>query len=180
MPAAFRVPSLPLGACLAVALLALPCVATAQAAAPTPAPAATPPGTLAWLAGCWEARSARRVVQEVWLPPVGGTLVGMSRTIRPGTNGASDQMVEFEFLRIVPRDGRWVYAAQPNGRPPTEFTASAASDTSVTFMNLAHDFPQRILYRRVGGDSLVARVEGTANGQERGFDFRYARATCTP
>jgi hypothetical protein len=140
---------------------------------------ASAPAPLAWLAGCWEARSTRRVVQELWLPPVGGTLVGVSRTVRRGATADGDQMVEFEYLRIVPRDGRWVYVAQPSGRPPTEFTASAAGDTAVTFTNLAHDFPQQILYRRVGADSLVARVEGSANGQERGIEFRYARATCT-
>ena len=52
------------------------------------------------------------------------------------------------------------------------------TDSAVTFENLAHDFPQRVMYRRVGGDSLVARVEGTRAGRTRGVDFAYRRAAC--
>ena len=159
---------------VAAAALLLACTprdASAQSSSGTPAP-------LAWLAGCWEARNARRTVQELWLPPAGGTLQGMGRTLRR-TAAGTDSVAEFEFLRIVPREGgAWVYLAQPGGRPATEFTAHAASDTSVTFTNLAHDFPQRITYTRRGADSLVARVEGTVNGTTRAIEFPYARAAC--
>lgn len=108
---------------------------------------------------CWEAMCPRRTVQEAWLAPAGGMLQGMGRTLRRGLLAAGDSVAGFEFLRIEPRaGGRWVYLAQPGGRPPTEFTANAAGDTSVTFTNLRHDFPQRVGYARRGADSLVARI----------------------
>jgi hypothetical protein len=36
-------------------------------------------------------------------------MLGTSRTVRGG------KMIAFEFLRVVERDGGWVYAAQPGG-----------------------------------------------------------------
>jgi hypothetical protein len=51
-------------------------------------------------------------------------------------------------------------------------------DGAITFSNPAHDFPQRIIYRRAGADSLHARIEGTRNGQPRGVDYAYVRVAC--
>jgi hypothetical protein len=42
----------------------------------------------------------------------------------------------------------------------------------------AHDFPQRVIYRRAGADSLVARVEGTTPNGMRAVGFPYARVAC--
>lgn len=127
---------------------------------------------LTWLAGCWELRTATRVTHEQWMAPLGGMMLGMSRTV------AGDVAREWEALRIVSRDGALVYAAQPGGRPATDFTATVVTDSSVTFANPEHDFPQRIIYRRVGSDSLIARIEGEMNGQGRGIDFPMKRVTC--
>jgi len=59
-----------------------------------------------------------------------------------------------------------------------DFEAKTTSDTMVVFENPAHDFPQRIIYRRRGTDSLLARIEGTVNGQTRAIDFPSARTRC--
>jgi hypothetical protein len=106
------------------------------------------------------------------MSPRGGVMLGMSRTV------AGDRVVEYEALRIETRDGRLVYVAQPSGQSLAEFPATSASDTAAVFANPAHDFPQRILYRRLSRDSIVARVEGVRGGVERGIDFRYARVPC--
>jgi len=161
-------PALP--AVVALLLGVMPRALDAQSSGSTPA------APLAWLAGCWEMRNARRTVQELWLPPASGMLQGMGRTLR--RTAAGDSVAEFEFLRIVARGDDWVYLAQPGGRPATEFTAHAASDTGITFTNLRHDFPQRITYARRGADSLIARIEGTVNGATRTIEFPYARASC--
>lgn len=125
-----------------------------------------------WLAGCWERANGRRVVEEQWMRPRGGLMLGAGRTVD------GDSLVEFEQVRVLERGGHLVYAAAPSGQPPAEFESIAVTDSSVTFENAAHDFPQRVLYRRVGRDSLVARVEGTRGGRARGVDFAYRRAAC--
>ena len=125
----------------------------------------------AFMHGCWERRSGNRQVEEQWMRPRGGTMLGMSRTVR------GDTVVEYEFVRLFERNGALVYAAQPSSQPPAEFTSTEITEGAITFANPQHDFPQRVIYRLVG-DSLHARVEGSMNGRERGVDFRYARVRC--
>jgi len=128
---------------------------------------------LAWISGCWQ-RTARngQIIDEQWMAPKGEAMMGMSRTVR------GDSLIEYEQLRIGARAGRAVYFAAPSGQKPSEFTAASVSDTLVVFENPQHDFPQRVIYRKRGADSLVARIEGTMNGTARGVDFPYAKARC--
>ena len=140
------------------------------AALPAQAPARAPlPG---WMAGCWERRTGTRLVEEHWLAPRGGMMLGMGRTTR------GDSVVEYEHTRIYAKGDTLVFAASPSGQAPAEFRAVSPSPDEVRFENLAHDFPQRVIYRRHGADSLFARVEGSRGGQTRGFDFPYGRVAC--
>jgi hypothetical protein len=143
-------------------------------AAPDASVPARPPSAaqLGWMAGCWERRRGSRLVEEQWMTPRGGLMLGASRTVR------GDTLVEYEQTRIHERDGRLVFAATPYKQPPAEFESIEASDSSVTFSNATHDFPQRISYRRRGADSMLARVEGMEKGQLRGIDFPYERTSC--
>ena len=127
---------------------------------------------LRWMAGCWEMRTPTRVMHEWWMAPLGGMMLGMSRTVVRGA------VREYEALRVELRDGVPTYVAQPAGQPVTLFGASTTSDTLVVFSNPAHDFPQRIIYRRVGADSLIARIEGDQGGRLQGIDYPMARAAC--
>ena len=106
------------------------------------------------------------------MAPRGGQMIGMGRTVR------GDSVIEFEHLRIFARDGRAVYHAEPSGQTPADFTAATVGDTLVTFENTQHDFPQRVIYRKRGADSLLAWIEGTIGGRSRRVDFPYARVRC--
>jgi hypothetical protein len=145
--------------------------------AQVPRPPAAAVQSAAFLAGCW--RLARpglpaeaRVVDEQWMAPAGGLMLGMSRTVAKG------RAVEHEFTRIEQRDGRLVFVAQPSGQPGGEFPASRVAPGELVFENLLHDFPQRIEYRSRGRDRLEARIEGAVNGQVRAVDFPYVRVAC--
>lgn len=127
---------------------------------------------LQWITGCWERRTAVSLVTEQWTHPRAHMMLGTSQTTR------GDSTTEYEQLRIFDRGGQVVYGAMPSGQPPAEFVATGVSDTLVMFSNPTHDFPQRIIYRRRGTDSLLARIEGTRGGQTRGVDFPYSRVAC--
>ncbi len=132
---------------------------TAQASAATP--------ELDWLAGQWCGGDPAERIEEHWLAPRGGELLGLSRTIR------GERMVAFEFLRIATVEGVPTYLAQPGGRPPTAFARSAGGKDWVRFENPAHDFPQRIEYRR-NGDTLHAEIAGPGeDGKEMVIGFEY-------
>lgn len=127
---------------------------------------------LAWLAGCWEAVSGDRIIEEHWLAPRGDNIVGISRTVRAG------RLVEFEVVAIREQGQQLAYEARPSGQAPAVFTASSWSRTAVVFENLEHDFPQRIGYERKGDDRLLAWIEGTRQGAARRVEFPYQRKAC--
>jgi hypothetical protein len=128
---------------------------------------------LGWLAGCWRRESGGLVSEEQWMKPLGRTLLGVSRTVRDG------MLVEYEYLRIVEdTTGGMHYVAWPSRQRETWFMLVKSTKEEFVFENPEHDFPQRIIYRRVGADSLVARVEGVVNEQHRGRDFPMRRVAC--
>ena len=127
---------------------------------------------VAWLQGCWRSTRGEATIEEQWMSPRGGTMVGMGRTVR------GSKTVEYELVLIKEQDGRLAYEAHPSGQPSATFMAATASDTSVIFENPTHDFPQRVGYTRNGSDALDAWIEGQANGKSRRVDFSYQRARC--
>lgn len=161
-----RVPSrhlAPLGVCLLTAALAVP----TGAQAPVPAPL----DTVAFMAGCWAFTQGERRVEEQWMAPSGGVMLGMSRSVRPNRPAS----FEFTVLHVV--EGRLVYEARPEGQAPTRFALTASGDQRAVFENPAHDFPQRITYQR-SGDRLNARIEGPASNGTRGVDYPFEKVAC--
>jgi hypothetical protein len=151
-----------------------PAVTVFAAGAVTPVSGQGTPGVdrLTWLQGCWEAASPQRTMEEQWMAPRGGSMLGMSRTIR------GDRLTGHELVVLREREGRLVYQAHPSGQPSAEFPLLTLGDSMVVFEDPQHDFPQRVVYRRPVADSLLAWIEGTANGQERRIEFRYRRVPC--
>jgi hypothetical protein len=129
---------------------------------------------LAWLAGCWKIQSATRRVVEQWSTPENGQMTGSSRTT---VNGVPR---ESERLRLFFRGDTAVYEALPSGQALTQFKAATFTDREIAFANPAHDFPQRIVYTRVGEDSLVARIEGDLGGRPRSIRYPFKKVACTP
>lgn len=151
-------------------LLAL---APSLSAAPAPAPPAATIESLAWLAGCWQNEGAEAGSGEHWMPLAGGTLLGSSRTVRNG------RTVAYEFMQIRQReDGSVVFIALPSGQQETTFVLSRQDDSSSTFSNPGHDFPQRVIYAQRGPDRLQARIEGTRDNVVKGVDFPMHRIAC--
>ncbi|TAA11839.1 hypothetical protein EA658_13330 [Pseudoxanthomonas winnipegensis] len=131
----------------------------AQAAAPD----------LAWLSGRWCGGEAGRVIEEAWLAPVGGELIGMSRTVK----GEATQ--SFEFMRIVREGEGLAMHVEPNGETATVFALVASGPGWIRFGNPAHDFPNTIEYRRQG-ERLNAWIAGPGpDGKPLRIDFDYTR-----
>lgn len=126
-----------------------------------------------WMAGCWELRVPNRVTLEMWMPPLGDVMLGASRT----TVGTTT--TEFEHIRLRADSGRLVYTALPSGQREASFPSISVADTLIVFENSAHDFPQRITYRRRGTDSLIAMIEGPGQSGPRRVTYAMRRASCT-
>ena len=127
---------------------------------------------LSWMAGCWTITSPSRTVTEFWLPPAGGTMMGVSRTI------VKDKTTEYEFLVLRTGADGLEYVATPSRQAQTIFKATKITRGEAVFENPAHDFPTRITYRQTDG-GLVATIDGMMNGKPRAIDFKYQRGDCT-
>jgi hypothetical protein len=130
---------------------------------------AAPPATvgdLAWMSGQWTTEAGGRWTEESWSAPRGGVMLGYSRA------GAGNAPREFEFLRLqAGADGVPVYFAQPGGGAPVPFRLTAHGRGSATFENPAHDFPQRIGYRR-DGDTMVATISALDGSNAMRWTYR--------
>ena len=135
----------------------LAALAAAKAAAPD----------FSWLAGSWVHCSGSTMVEERWIGPAHGVMVGANLA-------RSDKKVTHEFFRIGPGlNGTWTFYAQPGGQPPVAFPAVDVSRFRVVFENRGHDFPQRVTYWRDGAN-LRARIEGTWNGQAQAEEWKFS------
>jgi hypothetical protein len=141
-----------------------------MAAGAEPAKEAPTVDALAWMAGAWEGRDPKGLeMEEVWLAPRGGTMLGLHRDVAGG------KTVSFEFIRIATEKDGVVYWASPGGRPPTPFKLSETGPRRAVFANPAHDFPKRILYWIDEAGALHARVEGDGGAGAEEWTWRRAR-----
>lgn len=124
---------------------------------------------LHWMAGTWVNKKDGVTVRETWLAPMDGVMGGVGQTNRPGRKAA------VEHMKITAEPGGVTFTAYVPGQPPTPFVLLPGEDGEAVFENKAHDFPQRVIYRRCGMD-LCARVEGEAGGKLKSQDWRYIQA----
>lgn len=143
------------------------CGDTAAPRPATPPPVASLPAGLApagFLLGAWTSPT----VSERW-SFAGSSLVGVGFTVEGGRTRA------FEAMFVQDRAGALRFTAMPGGKRAVAFLQRSRAENRLTFENLAHDFPKRVLYRREG-DALAARIEDDA----KGFDFAYRSAAPDP
>ena len=125
------------------------------------------------MAGCWQGGDAQTAMEETWMRPGGGTMMGAARVLAGG------KTVFSEFVEVAEKPaGLVMTVALGIGKPGVSFTRIAAGPDEVAFENPKHDFPQRIRYRKQADGSVMARVEGVEKGQARGEDFPYRKVPC--
>jgi hypothetical protein len=94
-------------------------------------------------------------------------MLGLGRTIE------GDRTVHREQMVIEAMGAEIVYGITVADRPQVEFRLVRTGESEAVFENLAHDFPQRIIYSRVE-DVLRARIEDAAG--HRRMEWSWHRA----
>jgi hypothetical protein len=153
---------------LTLSLLAAGAVAAHSSAAPGPLE------PLRFMAGCWQGTGANgQIVEEHYTAPSANLILGMTRYSR------KEVATGYEFYTIAWQDSTVVYTPRLEGQQPVPFRLASMDGRSVAWENPAHDFPTRIAYRRVAGDSLVARIEGPGpGGAPASEEWRMGRVRC--
>jgi hypothetical protein len=124
---------------------------------------------LAFLAGCWQGSfRGGGVIEEHYTTPSADLVLGTTRYLRDG------RAIDFELTLIRITDSGTVLTPYPKGTASVSFRQKELGEAHVVWENLAHDFPKRVIYRRLAADSLLARIEDDARGRE----WRMGRAAC--
>ncbi len=144
------------------------------AAAHAQAPVAKPTlQDFAWLAGHWRIEQGDRLVDEQWLAPAGGLMMGMARNVQAG----KVREYEFTLLRQEP-NGDILYIASPSKQTETAFKLTSLRNGEAVFENPQHDFPKKVVYARQADGSLLAAIEGPGrDGKPRRVEYPFKRVT---
>lgn len=127
----------------------------------------------AWLAGQWRIEQADGQVDEQWMAPAGGLMMGMARNIQAG----KVREYEFTLLRQEP-NGDIFYVASPSKQTETSFKLTSLRGGEAVFENPQHDFPKKIVYARQADGSLLAAIEGPGrDGKPRRVEYPFKRVT---
>lgn len=118
--------------------------------------------TLDWLTGCWQSEDGSS--REVWSQSEDGYFFGYAVVLN------EESVVFFEQMRIDP-GAPPTFQAYPRGAGPSGFPAVSIAETSVTFANAEHDYPQKIKYMR-DGDALNAVISLIDDTQQGIFNFK--------
>ena len=140
-------------------------IAAALAAQPA-ADAAQP--DLDWLAGYWLSCEDGVEVSETCSQRRGGIMLGSSIT-------SGDDSFSWEQIRIEAEADGLVFHALPRGQAAAAFRLVRSGPTEAVFENPAHDFPQRVVYRR-DGDRLTGRIEGDGGEGVQAIEWHYRAA----
>ena len=127
-----------------------------------------------WIVGTWIIKTGNGgTIVEQWRGLNDSTLVGKSSFVKaPG-----DSTLQ-ETLQLTLRKGVWSYISTVQGQnnnQPVAFSLIFVGRSEFISTNPAHDFPQRIAYRRIH-NQLLASIEGSRNGKysKRNFDYTAA------
>ncbi len=127
--------------------------------------------SLKWMSGCWALERNGARIEEHWSLPVGGLMLGYSRTVR------QDKVISSEQIRIESRDGKVAYIPIVGKQGPIPFALSKLTDMEVVFENPQHDYPQRIAYLKTDA-GMTARTELLDEAKPRRQTFAYQRVAC--
>jgi hypothetical protein len=121
-----------------------------------------------WVIGTWENRSDKGDLQETWTKTDDSTYHGKTFMI------VNRDTVFSETISLEERGGELHYipiTRDQNSSFPVRFKYISTENGEIIFENKEHDFPQRVIYKNAGSDSLYARIEGNENGQFRKEEF---------
>lgn len=123
-----------------------------------------------WMVGTWKITAGANTIIEEWNISNDSTLTGKSYFVKNGTDTIPQETIEIAF-----RNGDWYYiptVKNQNNAQPVPFKVIFLRGAEFISENPAHDFPQRIAYRRIK-NQLFASIEGKRNGKysKQNFDF---------
>ena len=119
---------------------------------------------MSWLVGEWENKMPEGNLTETWIKANDSTFTGKTLFIKDKDTIHSEEIVltqKGETLLYIPT------VKGQNDNKPVEFKMTESkTENEFAFENPAHDYPQKIVYKKVSDTNLVATISGKQQGKQ--------------
>lgn len=115
-----------------------------------------------WFLGSWQNKSNRGDFYENW-SRINDSLYQAESFVL-----VKKDTVFYEQVRLMQKNDSLymiVSVRNQNKEKPVSFYLTQNLKNKLTFENPKHDFPTKIIYKKVANDSMVASIEGLQNGK---------------
>ncbi len=116
-----------------------------------------------WLIGEWQNNLPQGQLTETWTRDNDSTFTARSYFVK-----TAGDTLHLEAITLAETKAGVTYTPTVQGQnnnEPVIFKMTASDANSMTFENPAHDYPTKIVYRKISSDSIVAEISGTQQGQ---------------
>lgn len=116
-----------------------------------------------WLIGQWESKTPEGLLTETWTKENDSTFSGQTYFIKNVKDTLHSESIVLTQLKE-----ELIYRPTVKGQnndEPVDFKLTSGEESSFTFENTKHDYPQKIVYKKVNDTSLVATISGKQQGK---------------
>ena len=121
-----------------------------------------------WLVGNWEQKLPDGILTETWTKENDSMLSGVSYFIN------AKDTIHFESIKLEQKKQELNYGSTVIGQNNDEcvdFKLTSATENIYVFENPEHDYPQKIAYKKVSSDRLIAIISGKMQGKQSQESF---------
>lgn len=126
-----------------------------------------------WLIGKWGHTSKEGTLTETWVKTNDSVYKGATYFVVGGKD-----TVFAETVDLIQENDKLAYIASVPGQnkeKPVRFDMTSISDNTIIFENPAHDYPNKIVYNKIGNDSVFAEIFGVQKGKPATEKFAMKR-----
>ena len=122
-----------------------------------------------WLVGEWENKMPEGVLTETWVAYNDSTFLGRTVFIK------EKDTLHYEEIVLTQKGETLLYIPTIKGQnddKPVEFKMTESkTENEFAFENPKHDYPQKIVYKKVSDTNLVATISGKQQGKPSSESF---------
>jgi hypothetical protein len=131
------------------------------------------PSIKKWIVGNWKTSLPKGYIVETWSYENDSTLKSTSHIIKPNGDSILQETVNLEYKKSI--TNYVVTTADQNDNLPVSFKLIKNQNNKLIFENPKHDFPQRITYKLISKNKILAWIEGTIKGKFKKKEFEMER-----
>jgi hypothetical protein len=116
-----------------------------------------------WIIGSWEQKLPDGVITETWKKENDSTYSGKSFFIVK-----EKDTTHLESIVLTQKGEDLLYiptVSGQNNNEPVRFTLTSEVENTFSFENPAHDYPQKITYKKISDTNILATISGKQQGK---------------